>query len=156
MYKNFKFWPIESDRHLHAGSAHLLVGWIDDGRQQVVSQRVEPHQPVDAAAAAAAALNHLTSLPRSPFGRHKLGMKTHRTRSVSLPVLTTAKGSGRLQSQKCSSLLVAMSSSWAVGWKASEAMATLLSVNQLSLPPCTQAHANTHTYNEEHFAHSTC
>lgn len=36
---------------------------------------------------------------------------THRTLSVSLPVLTTAKGSGRLQSQKWSSLLVAMRSS---------------------------------------------
>ena len=66
---------------------------------------------------------------------------THRTLSVSLPVLTTAKGSGRLQSQKCSSLLVAIKRSWAVGWKAREAMATLLSVNQLSLPPCIGTHS---------------
>lgn len=67
-------------------------------------------------------------------------MVSHLTLSVSLPVLTTAKGSGRLQSQKCSSLLVAMRRSWAVGWKVSEAMATLLSVNQLSLPPCRNKH----------------
>lgn len=51
--------------HSHAASAHLLVGWIDDGRQQIVSQWVEPHQPVKAAAAAA--FSHHTSLPQTPF-----------------------------------------------------------------------------------------
>lgn len=74
-----------------------------------------------------------------PFSLDKyslpLGKRTHRTRSISLAVFTTAKGSRRLQSQKCISLAVAISKSWAVGWKASDAMALLLSVNQLSLPP---------------------
>lgn len=74
-----------------------------------------------------------------PFSLDKhsllLETRTHRTRSISLAVFTTAKGSRRLQSQKCISLAVAISKSWAVGWKASDAMALLLSVNQLSLPP---------------------
>lgn len=123
--------PLKNDatslRNGFRSSSYLLIGWIHDRREQVVTERVEAYQPdrhreevdentwlqryVNKNVTAARSVITVTSCTRSDSTSDQRPCLTHRTLSVSLPVFTTAKGSGRLQSQKWSSLLVAIRSS---------------------------------------------
>ena len=136
IYKDVTMRPIRSSWNEHHAP---LPGWLANGLESMKSPRVTPCPKLGRYRE-----NCLSLGVRAPVNVLRMLMlrqtllvpSAHRTRSISLAVFTTANDSRRLQSQKWISLAVAINRSWAVGWKAREAMALLLSVNQLSLPPC--------------------
>ena len=60
----------------------------------------------------------------------------HRSFSWGSSVLQCANGCSLCQFQKCSWLPVAITSTWSIGWNASDAITCVASVCQRSLPPC--------------------